>query len=233
MGTVVIALGGNALLKRGEPMTEENQRRNARLAAEALAPLCLEHTAVVTHGNGPQVGLLALQQEGSDTPATLDVLGAQTEGAIGYMIEQELGNVLPFDKPIATILTMTEVDLDDPAFKNPTKFIGKVYSEEEAKKEADAKGWVVKQDGKYWRRVVASPEPKAKKAPRFSRVQAKRHSIKPGSGQVFPPGAFHRSRTSLAKALASAGAVPSPPAALRSKLGKSRATSLPKATWVS
>lgn len=162
MGRVVVALGGNALLKRGEAMTADNQRRNARIAAEALAPLCLAHDTVVTHGNGPQVGMLALQElafaEVEDYP--LDVLGAETEGMIGYMIEQELGNALPFEKPIATLLTMVEVDPDDPAFADPTKFIGKVYTEAEAKAEAAAKGWTVKQDGRYWRRVVPSPLPK-------------------------------------------------------------------------
>ncbi|HET9538819.1 MAG TPA: carbamate kinase [Mesorhizobium sp.] len=162
MGRLVVALGGNALLKRGEEMTADNQRKNAKIAAEALAPLCLEYETVITHGNGPQVGLLALQEiayeEGEDYP--LDVLGAETEGMIGYMIEQELGNILPFEKPIATILTMVEVDPKDPAFKDPTKFIGKVYSEAEAKSEAAAKGWQVKPDGKYWRRVVPSPLPK-------------------------------------------------------------------------
>ena len=161
MGRIVVALGGNALLKRGEDMTAANQRVNARIAAEALAPLCAEHEVVITHGNGPQVGLLALQEiayPGEDAP--LDVLGAETEGAIGYMIEQELGNVLPFEKPIATLLTMVEVDPDDPAFQDPTKFIGKVYDEAEAKAEAKAKGWTVKPDGKHWRRVVPSPLPK-------------------------------------------------------------------------
>ena len=161
MGRVVVALGGNALLKRGEDMTADNQRRNARLAAETLAPLCLEHETVITHGNGPQVGLLALQElayEGEDYP--LDVLGAETVGMIGYMIEQELGNILPFEKPIATLLTMVEVDPNDPAFKDPTKFIGKVYTEEEARKEAKEKDWQVKPDGKFWRRVVPSPLPK-------------------------------------------------------------------------
>src|SRR3954451_21845296 len=132
MARIVVALGGNALLKRGEALTASNQRRNARIAAEALAPLCAGNELVITHGNGPQVGLLALQEiayEGEDSP--LDVLGAETEGMIGYMVEQELGNILPFEKPIATILTMVEVNPDDPAFKDPTKFIGKVYSEEE------------------------------------------------------------------------------------------------------
>ena len=143
-------------------MTAANQRVNARIAAAALAPLCAEHEVVITHGNGPQVGLLALQEiayPGEDAP--LDVLGAETEGAIGYMIEQELGNVLPFEKPIATLLTMVEVDPDDPAFQDPTKFIGKVYDEAEAKAEAQAKGWTVKPDGKHWRRVVPSPLPQA------------------------------------------------------------------------
>ena len=161
MARIVVALGGNALLKRGEEMTATNQRVNARIAAEALAPLCAEHEVVITHGNGPQVGLLALQEiayPGEDAP--LDVLGAETEGAIGYMIEQELGNLLPFEKPIATLLTMVEVDPDDPAFQDPTKFIGKVYDEAEAKAEAAAKGWTVKPDGKHWRRVVPSPLPK-------------------------------------------------------------------------
>ena len=161
MARIVVALGGNALLKRGEEMTAANQRANARIAAEALAPLCAEHEVVITHGNGPQVGLLALQElayPGEDAP--LDVLGAETEGAIGYMIEQELGNLLPFEKPLATLLTMVEVDPDDPAFQDPTKFIGQVYDEAEAKAEAAAKGWTVKPDGDKWRRVVPSPLPK-------------------------------------------------------------------------
>ena len=132
---VVVALGGNALLKRGEPMTSEVQRANVRVAATAIAPLAKEHQVVISHGNGPQVGLLALQGAAykPEEAAPLDVLGAQTEGSIGYMIEQELGNLLPFEKPIATILTMVEVDPNDSAFDDPTKFIGKVYSEEEAK----------------------------------------------------------------------------------------------------
>ena len=161
MARIVVALGGNALLKRGEALTATNQRANARIAAEALAPLCAEHEVVITHGNGPQVGLLALQElayPGEDSP--LDVLGAETEGAIGYMIEQELGNLLPFEKPLATLLTMVEVDPDDPAFQDPTKFVGQVYDEAEAKAEAAAKGWTVKPDGDKWRRVVPSPLPK-------------------------------------------------------------------------
>lgn len=162
MGRVVVALGGNALLKRGQEMTADNQRENARIAAEALAPLCEAHSTVITHGNGPQVGMLALQEiiftDVEEYP--LDVLVGETMGMIGYMIEQELGNILPMEHRIATLLTMTEVDPDDPAFKDPTKFIGQVYSKEEAESEAADKGWTVKPDGDKWRRVVPSPKPK-------------------------------------------------------------------------
>ena len=158
---VVVALGGNALLKRGQPLTAENQRRNVAIAAKALAPLVHDYQLVISHGNGPQVGLLSLQsaayEEVEEYP--LDILGAQTEGMIGYMIEQELGNLLPMEEPLATILTMVEVDPEDPAFDNPTKPIGPVYSEQEAKTLAEQKGWSVAPDGEYWRRVVASPEP--------------------------------------------------------------------------
>ena len=159
---VVTALGGNALLRRGEAMTADNQRRNVRIAAEALAPIANQHQLVIGHGNGPQVGLLALQGAAYEKIETypFDVLGAQTEGMIGYMIEQELGNLLPFERPFATLLTMIEVDPDDPGFKNPTKFIGPVYGKEEADRLAAAKQWVFKQDGDKWRRVVASPMPK-------------------------------------------------------------------------
>jgi carbamate kinase len=159
---VVTALGGNALLRRGEPMTADNQRANVRIAAKALAPVAARHQLVIGHGNGPQVGLLALQGAAYEKVDTypLDVLGAQTEGMIGYMIEQELGNLLPFDRPFATMLTMIEVDPEDPGFKNPTKFIGPVYSQEEAALLAREKQWVFKADGNKMRRVVASPEPK-------------------------------------------------------------------------
>ena len=156
-----MALGGNALLKRGQPLTAENQRRNVAIAAKALAPLAHDYQLVISHGNGPQVGLLSLQsaayEEVEEYP--LDILGAQTEGMIGYMIEQELGNLLPMEEPLATILTMVEVDPEDPAFNNPTKPIGPVYSEQEAKTLAKQKGWSVAPDGEHWRRVVASPEP--------------------------------------------------------------------------
>lgn len=159
---IVVALGGNALLKRGEPMTAEVQRMNVKTAAQALAPVAKNHQLVISHGNGPQVGLLALQQAAYPqvAPYPLDVLGAQTEGMIGYMIEQELGNLLPFEVPFATLLTMIEVDPNDPAFQNPTKFVGPVYDKAEADKLAAEKKWVVKADGNKWRRVVPSPLPK-------------------------------------------------------------------------
>lgn len=159
---VVVALGGNALQKRGEEMTVENQRENVRTACRALSPVAMDNELVISHGNGPQVGLLALQASSYDEASSypFDVLGAQTEGMIGYFIEQELGNLLPFEKPIATILTMTEVDANDPAMADPTKFVGPVYPEADAKRLAEEKGWTVKQDGDAWRRVVPSPEPK-------------------------------------------------------------------------
>jgi len=158
---ILVALGGNALLRRGEPMTAENQRRNVRTAAEALAPLGREHELIISHGNGPQVGLLALQGEAYTKVAAypLDVLGAQTEGMIGYMIEQELGNILPFEQPFATILSMVEVDPADPAFRNPSKPIGPQYGEEESRRLAVEKGWKMAPDGDKFRRVVASPLP--------------------------------------------------------------------------
>lgn len=159
---VVVALGGNALLRRGDVLTAEVQRENVRTAARALAPLAQRHQLVISHGNGPQVGLLALQSAAyaGVKPYPLDVLGAQSEGMIGYMIEQELGNLVPFEVPFATILTMVEVDPHDPAFTNPSKPIGPGYSEEEARRLAGEKGWTVRPDGALWRRVVPSPPPK-------------------------------------------------------------------------
>ena len=142
-------------------MTAENQRENVRIAAKALAPITDGNQLVISHGNGPQVGLLALQSAAYEEVEAypLDVLGAQTEGMIGYMIEQELGNLLPIEVPFATILTMVEFDPEDPAFQNPTKPIGPIYTQEDAKLLETEKGWVMKPDGEYWRRVVPSPEP--------------------------------------------------------------------------
>lgn len=159
---VVAALGGNALLRRGEPMTAENQRANVRLAARALLPIALEHDLVLTHGNGPQVGLLALQNAAyrPEEEYPLDILDAETEGMIGYLLEQELGNLLPAHRPLVTLLTRIVVSPDDPAFDHPTKPIGPVYEREVAERHAAEKGWVIAPDGERWRRVVASPEPR-------------------------------------------------------------------------
>jgi carbamate kinase len=159
---VVVALGGNALLQRGQPLTAENQRANARTACRALAPLALEHELVVSHGNGPQVGLLALEGAAYTEvePYPLDVLGAQTEGMIGYILQQELGNELPQDTRLASLLTLVEVDADDPAFGDPTKPIGPIYTQEDAGRLAAAKGWTFKPDGASFRRVVPSPVPR-------------------------------------------------------------------------
>jgi carbamate kinase len=159
---VVVALGGNALLRRGQALSAENQRANARAACRALAPLALEHELVVSHGNGPQVGLLALQGSAYTAVDTypLDVLDAQTEGMIGYMLEQELGNELPFERHLATLLTMIEVDPADPAFDHPTKPIGPVYDADEAERLAREKGWAMMPDGDKLRRAVPSPAPK-------------------------------------------------------------------------
>lgn len=159
---IVVALGGNALLKRGEPMTADNQRANIRAAAEALAPMAKHNDVVITHGNGPQVGLLALQAAAyKDVPGyPLDVLGSQTEGMIGYVIMQELGNLLPYERSFATLLTQVQVDPDDPAFARPTKPIGPVYGEAEARAIADERGWAMARDGDKYRRVVPSPRPK-------------------------------------------------------------------------
>lgn len=161
---IVVALGGNALSKRGEPLTSQNQRANVRVAARALAPLAREHALVVSHGNGPQVGLLALQSESyrGVAPYPLDVLGAETEGMIGYLLEQELRNVLPGTE-VATVLTMVEVDPGDPAFQRPTKPIGPVYEAAEGERLAREHGWVMAPEdprGARCRRVVPSPLPR-------------------------------------------------------------------------
>lgn len=163
---IVIALGGNAILRRGQPMTADNQRANIRTAAQSIATVAEGNQLVIAHGNGPQVGLLALQAAAyhavaSDVaPYPLDVLGAQTEAMIGYVIEQELGNVLPPEQPLATVLTMIEVDPADPAFANPTKPIGPVYDRATADAMRAASGWAFAADGEHFRRVIASPKPK-------------------------------------------------------------------------
>ena len=159
---IVVALGGNALLRRGEPTTIAVQRANVRTACRALGPVARDHELVITHGNGPQVGLLALQSAAHDAAelTPLDVLGAESEGMIGYLVEQELGNVVPAERHVATVLTMTEVDPADPAFADPTKPIGPRYEREEADRLAAERGWTMKPDGALFRRVVPSPLPR-------------------------------------------------------------------------
>jgi carbamate kinase len=157
---IVAALGGNALLRRDEPAEADVQRRNITRAIAALAPVARDHELVVTHGNGPQVGLLALQAVAYDgvAPYPLDVLGAESEGMIGYLLEQELRNALP-GRDVATLLTQVVVSETDPAFARPTKPIGPMYDEDEARRLATERGWTIAPDGPRWRRVVASPEP--------------------------------------------------------------------------
>lgn len=161
---IVAALGGNALLRRGEPLSGEVQQANVAHAAAAIAALvALGHHVTLTHGNGPQVGVLALQAAAGPPEAAqrLDSLDAESEGWIGYLLEQELANALPPGTEIATLLTRIEVDADDPAFAAPSKPIGPVYDEATAKQLASANGWSVAPDGaKYWRRVVPSPAPR-------------------------------------------------------------------------
>lgn len=159
---VVIALGGNALLRRGEPLDVDAQRANTADAVRAVASVAQEHRVVLTHGNGPQVGLLALQNEAYPEVAgyPLDVLDAETEGMVGYLLEQELGRHLPRER-LATLLTQVLVDPLDPAFGHPTKFIGPVYDHDRAATLAAERGWAVAADGDRWRRVVPSPEPLA------------------------------------------------------------------------
>jgi len=158
---VVVALGGNALLQRGQELNAENQRENIRATAAELAAVHERHELVIAHGNGPQVGLLALMDAAYTAvePYPLDVLGAETVGMIGYMIEQEFGNIIPVDDHIVTILTQILVDPDDPAFDNPSKPVGPIYGRREAERIKKEKGWSIAADGEYFRRVVPSPQP--------------------------------------------------------------------------
>jgi carbamate kinase len=160
---VVIALGGNAILKRGEPMTAENQRSNIKRAAEAIAKVInAGHEVVITHGNGPQVGLMALQDLAYDPvlASPIDCLVAETQGMIGYLLQQELSNATGGKKDVATILTQIAVDLSDVAFSQPTKPIGPIYSKSEADLMTAKYGWKIMPDGDHFRRAVPSPKPK-------------------------------------------------------------------------
>ncbi|MFG1644117.1 carbamate kinase [Amycolatopsis sp. NPDC049252] len=158
---ILVALGGNALLRRGERPDADLQQVNVLAAAEAIAELAAEHEVVLTHGNGPQVGMLALESAADPAltrPYPLDVLGAQTQGMIGYLLGQALQNVVP-GRQVATLLTQTLVSVADPAFADPVKFVGPVYTGEQAASLAAERGWTVREDGPAWRRVVPSPRP--------------------------------------------------------------------------
>ncbi len=156
-----MALGGNALLKRGQALNAENQRENIRIAAKQLAEIHRNHQLIIAHGNGPQVGLLALMDAAYTAvdPYPLDVLGAETVGMIGYIIEQELGNIIPFEDHIVTVLTQILVDPEDPAFQKPSKHVGPIYDKTQADRLRDEKGWFMAEDGPHFRRVVPSPLP--------------------------------------------------------------------------
>jgi carbamate kinase len=158
---LVVALGGNALLQRGQALNAENQRENIRVAAKQLAEIHRNHQLIIAHGNGPQVGLLALMDAAYTAvdPYPLDVLGAETVGMIGYMIEQELGNIIPFEDHIVTVLTQILVDPQDPAFQKPSKHVGPIYDKTQADRLRDEKGWFMAEDGPHFRRVVPSPLP--------------------------------------------------------------------------
>ncbi len=158
---IVIALGGNALLKRGEKPDADTQIRNVETACAALAPLAEEHELVITHGNGPQVGVLALESANDPNlsrPYPFDTLGAMTQGMIGYWMLQSLQNHLP-GRHVAAMLNQTLVLAGDPAFDNPTKFVGEIYTAEQAEQLTVERGWVIKPDGDHFRRVVGSPRP--------------------------------------------------------------------------
>lgn len=169
---IVVALGGNALMKRGEKPDARSQIANVELAARALAPLAEKHELIITHGNGPQIGTLALESANDERlsePYPFDTLGAETQGMIGYWLLQAMQNALP-GRHVASLISQTLVLSGDPAFANPTKFIGEVYDEETAKALAAQRGWVVKADGDYWRRVVGSPTPQRAIETRMARV---------------------------------------------------------------
>ncbi|KGY11361.1 carbamate kinase [Vibrio tubiashii] len=158
--TVVVALGGNALLRRGEPLEAEVQRQNIEIAVKTISQIAQEYNVVLVHGNGPQVGLLALQglEYKKVAPYPLDVLGSETQGMIGYMLMQEFKNQMP-DINATCMLTQMTVDPNDPAFADPTKPIGPIYEEAEARELAEKYRWTIKPDGKHFRRVVPSPQP--------------------------------------------------------------------------
>lgn len=159
---IVAALGGNALLERGEKPDSDIQQSHVQHAVAALAPLARAHDLIVTHGNGPQVGMLAMESARDPAlshPYPFDVLGAQTQGMIGYWLVQALAAAVPGSQ-VGCLICQTLVDPADPAFSNPAKFVGPVYSRAQADALADDRGWTMRLDGASWRRVVSSPEPR-------------------------------------------------------------------------
>lgn len=176
---IVVALGGNALMRRGEKPDARSQIKNVEVAARKLAKLAEKHELIITHGNGPQVGLLAVQSANDERlsePYPFDTLGAETQGMIGYWLLQAMQNALP-GRHVVSLVSQTLVLAGDPAFSNPTKFVGEVYDEATAKALAEERGWVVKPDGQYWRRVVGSPKPQRVIETRMARIMLQAGAI--------------------------------------------------------
>ncbi|MCO1659922.1 carbamate kinase [Pseudonocardia humida] len=201
---IVVALGGNALLNRGERPDAQVQRAHVRTAARALAPLAAAHALVLCHGNGPQIGVLAVESENDPAlthPFPLDALGAQTQGMIGYWLAQELANA-GVSRPVVAIVTQTVIDADDPAFSTPTKFVGQGYPEPEARRLAREHGWTIAPDGTAWRRVVASPAPRGVvELPTIERLVGTGTTVICGGGGGVPVVAGERARTEGAQAV--------------------------------
>jgi carbamate kinase len=177
---VVVALGGNALARRGEPMTADRLRANVRSTCQALAGLARDNELVITHGNGPQVGLLALQNLAYQDVAAypLDILGAETQGMIGYVVQQEMVNALQGAREVVAVITTTVVDENDPAFERPTKLIGPQYSAQDAAEAAAEYRWTIARDGGAFRRVVPSPDPlRIMQAPIVSELLSAGHLV--------------------------------------------------------
>lgn len=185
---LVVAIGGNALLQRGELMSCENQRKSVEATAQSLAKLHEEYRLVIVHGNGPQVGLLALQNLAyrDCPPYPLDILGAETQGMIGCLMQQGIKKELP-NTNVTTLITQVMVNSDDPAIADPSKFIGPVYDKESAQQLADQHGWTIKPDGDYWRRVVPSPTPsKIMESDAIKSLLEKDHIVICGGGGGAP-----------------------------------------------
>ncbi|MEB8341924.1 carbamate kinase [Streptomyces endophyticus] len=230
---VVVALGGNALARRGEPMTADRLRTNVRSSCDALAGLAREHEVVITHGNGPQVGLLALQNLAYQDVAAypLDILGAETQGMIGYVIQQELSNALAGEREVTAVLTTTLVDENDPAFEQPTKLIGPTYSAQDAAEAAAEYRWTIARDGDTFRRVVPSPDPvRVLQAPDIRLLLDNRRLVVCVGGGGVPVKADSAGRTSGVQAVVDKDLAS---AALAAELGADMLVMLTDAEYVS